>query len=211
MSKKTPLEETFNLPSIEELNEELTNDKITQFENDKDHNEDFESEEDDFKDELDIPDGETISKDEAIELYNQTKQKLLSLENESSKKLKNYDKDVTGIHTTAIDNFEKLMLAALNMEAAHGSKYLMAATKLLDIALSSKNSMMDKQIELLKLQLRKEKQDFDMNQSKNSGVVLPRSDVEDDDPESEEEEVEGTYDRNEILREFSDRNNNEDE
>lgn len=204
MSNKTPLEETFNLPSIDEINKEFSNENI---ENSKDDSEEL----DDMKDYLaeiensdwdedEMEDPESLKKQIA-----ETQRKLDELEEQKRqlKSLKKYHTDVDSIHKTAMDKFDEIMTVAMTMEANAGSKYLASATKLLDIALNAKNSAMDREIEMAKLQLRKEKQDHDMNKPKtkdigygsNSGY--DESEGGDDDHDSSE-----VFDRNALLGEY---------
>jgi hypothetical protein len=90
------------------------------------------------------------------------------------------------------------MTVALSMEANAGSKYLASATKLLDIALSAKNSAMDREIEMAKLQLRKEKQDYDMKKANPKDI--PYDDDEGDERSEDEDGNEVLYSRDELLK-----------
>lgn len=207
MSKKTPLEETFNLPSIEEINKQFSNENI---EKSKDESEeiddmkDYLSEiEDSDWDEDEIEDPEALKKQ-----ISETQKKLDELEEQKRqlKSLKKYHTDVDSIHKTAMDKFDEIMTVALTMEANAGSKYLASATKLLDIALSAKNSAMDREIEMAKLQLRKEKQDHDMNKPKTKDIGYGSNggydESDDDSGDGEHYDSSTVFDRNTLLGEY---------
>lgn len=208
MSKKTPLEETFNLPSMEELTSEFSNEKIES----QDDNEENDVDMSDYLSELTDGEWDEDDIDDPEELKKQiasTKRKIQELENHTRQyeHLKKYHRDVNEIHTTAMTKFDEIMTVALTMEANAGSKYLASATKLLDIALNAKNTAMDREIEMAKLQLRKEKQDHDMNKPKTKFVSSSdahQDDAEEGSGDSEDDEA-VVYDRNAILDEMSEK------
>ena len=199
--KKTPLEETFDLPSIEDLNKNFSKENIESApDDDSDEHDDMkdylkELEDADW-DEDDIDDPETLKKQIA-----ETQRKLREFEEQKRQlqSLKRYHSHVDNIHTTAMAKFDELMIVALSMEANAGSKYLASATKLLDIALNAKNSAMDREIEMAKLQLRKEKQDYDMKKANPKDIPYndsPDAEHENDDGEKTDAVV---YSRSELL------------
>lgn len=202
MSNKTPLEETFNLPSIEEINEEFSSENI-----EKTSEKDSDDELDDMKDylkELEDSDWDEDQIDDPEKLKKQiadTQRKLDELEEQKRqlKSLKKYHSDVDEIHKTAMNKFDEIMTVALAMEANAGSKYLASATKLLDIALSAKNSAMDREIEMAKLQLRKEKQDHDMNKPKTKDIGYGSNDDYDESGDEGDGNSEEVFDRNTLL------------
>lgn len=199
MTKKTtPLEETFNIPSIDEINNSFSNEAIESSSEPEDDElndvKDYLQELNDSDwDDSDIPDSEELKKQIAS-----TQKKLKEIEEQKRqlKSLKKYHTDVDDIHSTAMTKFDEIMTVALNMEASAGSKYLASATKLLDIALNAKNSAMDREIEMAKLQLRKEKQDHDMGRSNPKDIPY-----DDNEEESGENDIgsERTYSRSELL------------
>jgi len=201
MSNKTPLEETFNLPSIEDINKEFSNENI---ENSKDDDTD---ELDDMKDYLaeledsDWDENEMENPEDLKKQIAETQKKLNELEEQKRqlKSLRKYHSDVDNIHTTAMNKFDEIMTVAMTMEANAGSKYLASATKLLDIALNAKNSAMDREIEMAKLQLRKEKQDHDMNKPKTKDVYYEDGDTP---PQEGSEGAGEEFDRNQLLGDF---------
>ena len=203
MSNKTPLEETFNLPSIDDINKEFSNENI---ENSKDETEEL----DDMKDYLaEIEnsdwDEDEIENPEALKKQiAETQRKLDELEEQKRqlKSLKKYHTDVDNIHQTAMNKFDEIMTVAMTMEANAGSKYLASATKLLDIALNAKNSAMDREIEMAKLQLRKEKQDYDMNKPKTKDIGYGSNDGYNESGDDEDDTSE-VFDRNALLGEYN--------
>ena len=208
MSKKTPLEEAFDLPSIDEINSKFSDESIK---NSEDQDEEVEdSEIDDMKDYLkelensDWDEDDIQNPEELKKQIAQTQKKLDTLEEQKRqlKSLTKYHQDVDSIHAIAMDKFDEIMTVALTMEASAGSKYLASATKLLDIALSAKNSSMDREIEMAKLQLRKEKQDHDINKpkTKDLGYGSYSSDDDENDDEDNLEEHGEVFDRNALLR-----------
>ena len=194
--KRTPLEKTLNLPSIEELNENFSNEAIENSSGPEDDELYIEDLEDFGWDEKDMDlDPETL-KAQIVE----TQRKIAQLKDSArhERHLKSYHRDVDSIHQKAMEKFEEIMSVALTMEANAGSKYLASATKLLDIALSAKNSAMDRELEMAKLQLRKEKQDHDMYRKDPKDIDASTSEGVD---ESEVDQG-GTFDRNSLVESF---------
>lgn len=197
MSNKTPLEETFNLPSIDDINKTFSQEAIENAEDD---------DSDDMKDYLkdledsDWDDEEIDNPEELKKQIAATQKKLKEFEEQKRQlqSLRKYHADVDNIHATAMSKFDEIMTVALSMEANAGSKYLASATKLLDIALSAKNSAMDREIEMAKLQLRKEKQDYDMKKANPKDI--PYDDDEGDERSEDEDGNEVLYSRDELLK-----------
>lgn len=183
MSKRhKQLEETFNLPSLNELDED---DEIEESGLE-------EPEEDDVNDQIDALEKQLAQ----YEQYND-----ISLET-----TKKYNEDIDTLYNTAKDGYEEIFQAALAMEPAHGAKFLNGAAKLLEIALKSKNSSMEKQIDMAQLQLQREKMYRD-------GKAKPPQDITDDEGEYETTDY-GTgdnggkiYDRNELMDQMRKRKN----
>lgn len=199
--KRSPLEQSLNLPSIDDINENFNNEAIEASKDDDSNEdglyiEDFEN----FgwdESEMDL-DPEALKKQIA---ETQSKIKQLKEQKRHEQHLKSYHKDVDDIHTKAMDKFEEIMSVALTMEANAGSKYLASATKLLDIALSAKNAGMDREIEMAKLQLRKEKQDYEMYRKNPRDI---EGGPESSDGESDDDDGDGeTFDRNALVHGFS--------
>ena len=181
MSKRhKQLEETFNLPSLDDLDE---NDEI---------------------EDLDEDDVELSGK-ELEEHIENLKKELASYDEIgmiSTKNTENYNRDIDDLYKTAKDGYTEIFNAALVMEPAQGAKFLNGAAKLLEIALRSKNSSMEKQLDMAKLQLEREKM--------NKGRSVPK-DIND-----EEEDYDATnygegdnggqiYDRNELVEKMKQR------
>lgn len=199
-NNKTPLEETFDIPSIKEINGTVTNSSDTDSDDQEDDSEQL--------DENYFDSFENLSPEDVNSVKDQlkkTKKQLQQIKDYEyqNQKIKEYDKDVKDIHTKAIDNFEEIMSTALNMEASQGSKYLTAATKLLDIALDAKNSSFDRHMEMAKLQFQKEKED-----NKQDPRVVHGTDNDEEEHESPEDVV-GTFNRNDILYGSNEENNND--
>lgn len=202
MSKRTPLEETFNLPSLDEINHMF----------DKGMNETLNIDEDDSLDDFvslaeyedDTSDEDVDNTEDLKKHISETRQKIIEQKNQERQleHLKKYHKDIDSIHSTALAKFEDIMSVAMAMEASAGSKYLASAAKLLDIALSAKNSAMDRELEMAKLQLRKEKQDHDMNKPKSKTVYGTHSVGESDEEDDGRDDVGEVYDRNELLKSY---------
>jgi len=204
MSDKTPLEETFNLPSIDDINKSFSHEAIEHTEVDDD---------DDMKDylkELEESDWDDEQIDNPEELKKQiaaTQKKLKEFEEQKRQlqSLRKYHADVDNIHATAMSKFDEIMTVALSMEANAGSKYLASATKLLDIALNAKNSAMDREIEMAKLQLRKEKQDYDMKKGSPKDIPYDEDDEDGGDRMEDDDGNEVLYSRDELLKGHSNR------
>ena len=193
MSKRhKPLEDTFNLPSLDELNE------------------DFDESDDD--EEYDDYDGELSGKE--LEEHIANLKKELAAYDEigmiSTKNTENYNKDIDELYKTAKDGYTEIFNAALVMEPAQGAKFLNGAAKLLEIALRSKNSSMEKQLDMAKLQLERERM--------NKGKSVPKDINDSDDEENYDATNYGkgdnggnVYDRNELVERMKNKNKNKDE
>lgn len=187
MSKRhKQLEETFNLPSLEELDED----------DDIDEDEDDEVE---------------LSGDELEERIAELKKELAAYDDFgaiSTKNTENYNKDIDELYKTAKDGYTEIFSAALAMEPAQGAKFLNGAAKLLEIALRSKNSSMEKQLDMAKLQLEREKM--------QKGKSVPK-DINDDDDDYEATNYgEGDnggkiFDRNELVERMKNRKKDNEE
>lgn len=200
--KRTPLEQSLNLPSIDDINEKFNNEAI-EASDDSDEDDPYIEDFEDFGwDEKDMAlDPEALKKQIA-----ETQSKIAQLKEQKrhEQHLKSYHKDVDSIHEKAMDKFEEIMSVALTMEANAGSKYLASATKLLDIALNAKNAGMDRELEVAKLQLRKEKQDYEMYRKNPKDIDGGRESNEgDSEDEDDNYQVGETFDRNALVQGFS--------
>ena len=192
MSKRhEQLEKTFNLPSLDELND----DEIDEL----DDYEDDESEEKLTQEEL-----EAKIKSLQTELTKYDEMGEISVKNTEK-----YNKDIDNLYETARDGYTEIFQAALAMEPAHGAKFLSGATKLLEIALRSKNSSMEKQLDMAKLQLEREKL--------YNGRTSKPKDIEDGEDGYDTgdygygENGGKVYDRNELIDQMKNKNKKDDE
>lgn len=180
MSKRhKQLEETFNLPSLEELDDEVVED---------DEEDDIELSGKELEDHIDSLKKELASYDDIGMI--------------STKNTENYNRDIDELYKTAKDGYTEIFNAALVMEPAQGAKFLNGAAKLLEIALRSKNSSMEKQLDMAKLQLEREKM--------NKGKTTPKDISDDEDDYESTNYGEGEnggkiFDRNELVEEMKKR------
>lgn len=201
--KRTPLEETFDLPPIDDIvNEQNSLDDV-----------DSDYEDDDYQDDTiydEIDNAPVMTEEElarSIQHYNQAIQEVrqVGLPVSVTKDMTEYSKNMTEIHTAAMEHFNDLMASIMSMEAGVGSKYLAGAVKLLDIAKDAQNTSIDRVMRLQKLQMEREKHDKEMEDM----VKKPKSignggDIIETNEFGEEEVVDANYvveeDRNTILR-----------
>lgn len=156
MSNRTPLEETFDLPSLSEINKTQSLDDET-----------VEESEYHELDEIDNIDNITMSEEDlhtTIMQYNSeiniTRQEGISIA--ASDNMKDYMEKMADVHSNALGKFEDLMSSIMSMEAGVGAKYLVSAVKLLDIAKDAQNTSMDRVIRMERLYIEREKHDADM-------------------------------------------------
>lgn len=185
------LEKTFNLPSLSELSD----DDVDELED-----ESLDDEDENYSEE---------SYDELREQVEKMSRKLKEYDNMgelSSQVTKKYNEDIDALHNIAKNGYEEIFTAALTMDPAHGSKFLNGAAKLLEIAVRSKNASIDKQLDMAKLQLEREK--LLRNTSKSNRRPTDIEGENDDDmPSYGVGENGGTiYDRNEIIRQYQEKN-----
>lgn len=173
MKSQTPLEETFGLPPIDEVNstiEELNDDNPV------------ENDDDDY----DYDNAITHSHGSAPDVI-------------SSGELTDYKDRMDTIHQTALDKFNELMDVVLNCEPAQGAKFAGAATKLLEIAKNSQNEMIDRYMKVEELHMKRQKHDKEMK----GLVAPPKSINPDGTPSDDNEGDLGDgyamYDRNQLL------------
>lgn len=190
MSKRhKKLSETFNLPDLEDLNE----DEEQEVDEDEGYMEDGHSDED-LHDKID-----TLKKE--LEVFEGVGEITAS-------NTKKYNEDIDTLYKTASDGYQEIFDAALAMEPSQGAKFLNGAAKLLEIALKSKNSSMEKQLDMAKLQLKRE----EMYNNK------PRrtTDISDSDDAAGDAEDYGVgdnghkiYDRNDLISQFNKKDDEE--
>lgn len=149
---KSPLEEAFNLPSINEIQNEMDDDK-----------DEIDIE---LEDETDSIDDVTMTEDELAASLNSLNSKLsevsdIGLPREVTSTMDDYMDNINEIHSLALGKFKDLIDGVLAMEASQGAKFLVGAVKLLDIAKDAQNSSMDRVMRMAKLQIEREKHDIE--------------------------------------------------
>lgn len=164
----TPLEETFDLPPIDSINEtieELVEDQV-----------------------------ESTDLSEAFEMQFNTP----ATSDASEELIRDYATNMKTVFDEAMAKFEDVMDTAMNMEAAHGSKFIGTAAKFLDIAKNSQNEMVDRYNKLKELQMKEEK-----HISEQKGLVPKGKSLSADgaiEGDIEDEKPQGVMvDRNELL------------
>ena len=150
--KKTPLEETFNLPSIDEVTkhfENIRSDKSDDHFNEMDeYNYDDSDEEDSDSDEEEKEiDPKVLVKQ--IQTLTEKLNNTISIDDHTFKT--RFENDMNNVYSEAMDSFKTIINAALAMEATAGAKFLGGAAKILEIASNSKNNIMTQLIELEKI------------------------------------------------------------
>lgn len=199
---KTPLEESFGLPSLSTIEEEADyKDEDTDFESEyTDEDTDFES---DFPDEDEPPE---LSQEEITNMIsgyrdqvNQLKQYKHESTDKANKHLEDYLENMNEVHRKAMVNFDELINSIMSMEAAHGAKFLMGATKLLDIAKDSQNTSMDRVIKMSKLQMEHEKHTTEMKDMVKKPKTIPEGGDVIETNDNNESEVVTTGDRNNLM------------
>lgn len=180
------LEKTFNLPSLSDL----TDEEIEDVEDVED--EDYEDYEDTNESYEDLR--------RRVESMSKKLSEYDSIGELSSSVTKKYNEDIDSLHRMAKEGYEEIFTAALTMDPAHGSKFLSGAAKLLELALRSKNSSIEKQLDMAKLQLEREK----MHRHGKPMKAIADIDDEDEDATSYGVGENGgpIYDRNEIIRQL---------
>ncbi len=190
-NKHSQLEKTFNLPSMDELDAE----DIEEIESN--------SEEIVFDEDEDGASYEELQ--QRVQALNKEIQQYDSMSEISADTIKKYNEHVDELHLLAKNGYEEVFSAALTLDPAQGSKFLAGAAKLLEIALRSKNSTMEKQIEMAKLQIQREKM---LNETRGNRI----SDIDPEDEELPEGGRPGenggiVYNRNDLVKKRRDASN----
>lgn len=66
-----------------------------------------------------------------------------------------HDVDMENIAERALDSYEELMSLGMNVQDAHAGRIFETASKMLQIAMDSKNAKVDKKLRMIDLQIRK--------------------------------------------------------
>jgi|TARA_B110000444_G_scaffold60236_1_gene56075 hypothetical protein len=148
MNKK--LEETFDLPSMEDAMEKI--DKHVEENTLSSPTSEYEAIE-----ELNDKDTDDDSQDNI--------QKALSVAQKIDKALpqvkdlETHDKDMDGYATDAMNSFKELMDLGMNSEARHAGKFFEVAQTMMRNAIDAKNAKADKKLRMIELQLKKQRVD----------------------------------------------------
>jgi hypothetical protein len=163
MNKK--LEETFDLPSMEDAMENEKIDKHVEENTLSSPTAEYEAIE-----ELNDKDTEEDSQDNI--------QKALSVAQKIDKALpqvkdlETHDKDMDGYATDAMNSFRELMDLGMNSEARHAGKFFEVAQTMMRNAIDAKNAKADKKLRMIELQLKKQRVDQQETSGSSSEDVI---------------------------------------
>ncbi len=163
MNKK--LEETFDLPSMEDAMENEKIDKHVEENTLSSPTAEYEAIE-----ELNDKDTEEDSQDNI--------QKALSVAQKIDKALpqvkdlETHDKDMDGYATDAMNSFRELMDLGMNSEARHAGKFFEVAQTMMRNAIDAKNAKADKKLRMIELQLKKQRVDQQETSGSSSEDII---------------------------------------
>ncbi len=94
------------------------------------------------------------------------------------KDLTAHDNEMEDIATKALDSYDELMNLGMNVQDAHAGRVFETASKMLQIAMDSKNAKVDKKLKMIDLQIRKMRLDqTEGTESKSEGGVMDRNHI----------------------------------
>ena len=94
------------------------------------------------------------------------------------KDLETHDKEMEDIAQKAIDSYDELMNLGMNVQDAHAGRLFETASKMLQIAMDSKNAKVDKKLKMIDLQIRKMRLDQNEGvEQSNEGSVMDRNHI----------------------------------
>ena len=94
------------------------------------------------------------------------------------KDLETHDKEMEDIAQKAIDSYDELMNLGKNVQDAHAGRVFETASKMLQIAMDSKNAKVDKKLKMIDLQIRKMRLDQNEGvEQSNEGSVMDRNHI----------------------------------
>tara|TARA_S200002703_G_scaffold132535_1_gene120387 strand:- start:89 stop:550 length:462 start_codon:yes stop_codon:yes gene_type:complete len=94
------------------------------------------------------------------------------------KDLETHDKEMEDIAQKAIDSYDELMNLGMNVQDAHAGRVFETASKMLQIAMDSKNAKVDKKLKMIDLQIRKMRLDQNEGvEQSNEGSVMDRNHI----------------------------------
>lgn len=164
MNKK--LEETFNLPSMEDvLNDQQSNES-----SDKEKTIVHDSEKAGHYDKEEVikeEDDSEVNIKRALSVAEKIDKALPQV-----KDLESHDKDMDGYATDAMNSFRELMDLGMNSEARHAGKFFEVAQTMMKNAIEAKNAKADKKLRMIELQLKKQRVDqWDSKGSSGEEVI----------------------------------------
>ena len=175
MTKK--LEETFNLPSMDEIEEEI---EVTNT--------------------LVEPVAENIDElQHALAQVDKIDQALTPVKN-----LEALDSDMDKYAQDAMDAFQTLMDLGQNVEDRHAAPVFDSAAKMMSNAITAKQAKMDKKLKVIQMQMQKQKLDLE---EKKLEWQMQKAKGTDEDPNAIEGTGEVLFDRNDLLKSIMDQVN----
>ena len=94
------------------------------------------------------------------------------------KDLEIHDEEMEDIAQKAIDSYDELMNLGMNVQDAHEGRVFETASKMLQIAMDSKNAKVDKKLKMIDLQIRKMRLDQNEGvEQSNEGSVMDRNHI----------------------------------
>ena len=166
MNKK--LEETFNLPSMEDaLNDEQP---TTEAEDQKKtivHDSDKAGHYDREEVIQSNDDNSEVNIKKALSVAQKIDKALPQV-----KDLETHDKDMDGYATDAMNSFRELMDLGMNSEARHAGKFFEVAQTMMRNAIDAKNAKADKKLRMIELQLKKQRVDQQESAGSTSEDVI---------------------------------------
>ena len=94
------------------------------------------------------------------------------------KDLTAHDNEMEDIATKALDSYDELMNLGMNVQDAHAGRVFETASKMLQIAMDSKNAKVDKKLKMIDLQIRKMRLDQNEGtETASEGTVMDRNHI----------------------------------
>ncbi len=128
-----------------------------------------------------MPVEKTVEKKEITEV--EVKEALTNAEKIDSalpkvKDLTAHDNEMEDIASKALDSYDELMNLGMNVQDAHAGRVFETASKMLQIAMDSKNAKVDKKLKMIDLQIRKMRLDQNEGvEQSNEGSVMDRNHI----------------------------------
>lgn len=201
MSEKTPLEETFNLPSIDEVTKHFENIRSDKSEDHFDEMDEYNYDDSDEEDSDSDEEEKEIDPKVLVKQIQTLTEKLNNTSSIDDHTFKTrFENDMNNVYGEAMDSFKTIINAALAMEATAGAKFLGGAAKILEIASNSKNNIMSQMIELEKLNIKRNEV-----YNKKPAVSYNPKDISSDSGEhnTDDDVEEGVvYSRNQLIEQY---------